>query len=280
MIGRMAEVDRFLRVQLGVILRFLDPEEQTLHARIDAFLDAFCAFHAITPEEAAAGYGRFVQQYAQDMRDFKADGLYPARRGNARPPHTRDYHLFLLASPLVTLHRFRIMQRLAGLAPLRGNILSIGTGAGLELALLGVDGCVVDAFDPTVSSYASRTFDGVAFHGRPFTGNGGPYDAAFAVELLEHLEDPGRLVAQVAATLRPGGAFCFTTARNVPQFDHVVNFTDPAGFEAAVEGAGLRIVEREIIAHQFIMKPEDCDNVFYLARKPGGDGRDQGASLP
>ncbi len=52
------------------------------------------------------------------------------------------------------------------------------------------------------------------------------YDTIFAIELLEHLENPYEIMESFGRSLKKDGRLIITTARNVPQFDHLFNFTD------------------------------------------------------
>jgi SAM-dependent methyltransferase len=59
----------------------------------------------------------------------------------------------------------------------------------------------------------------------------GPADLVWASASMHHLADPARTLAQVHATLRPGGVFMITELDSIPRF-----LTDPAG--VALEDRG------------------------------------------
>ena len=85
------------------------------------------------------------------------------------------------------------------------------------------------------------------------------FDAVAALDFLEHVTDPGRVIAEAARVLRPGGLFFFHTfnrnrlawlivikglewfVRNTPEHMHVLPlFIKPRELETYCRGSGLR----------------------------------------
>jgi 2-polyprenyl-6-hydroxyphenyl methylase/3-demethylubiquinone-9 3-methyltransferase len=90
----------------------------------------------------------------------------------------------------------------------------------------------------------------------PFEG--GSFDAVCAMDLLEHVEDPERVIAEASRVLAPGGLFFFHTfnrtflswlvaikgvewfVKNAPEHLHVLRlFLDPGRVRAACMDHGL-----------------------------------------
>jgi len=234
---------------------------------VAAYLAAYCDHGGISAAETSAAIDKFVARYQRDLTAFQKTGRYPRELGQDDFDLSRtEYDLFLIASMLFTRHRFRIAELLAGQEPSRAAAAFIGVGSGVELALAPRARHSV-AFDLSVSDFVRGRFPGVVFQERHFTGGQeAAYDVVYAIELLEHLDDPQALLRDVHAALVPGGTFVCTIAVNVPQFDHALNM-EAGAFEAAVsELFAVRYMER--IPHDYRMSGIDAENVMYhLERK-------------
>lgn len=90
--------------------------------------------------------------------------------------------------------------------PFTGPVLDVGTGVGTQLAALsrrfeGVGTDVAHAPLLVASAYAPvLVADGAAL---PFRS--GAFSSAVCTEVLEHVDDPARVLAEIARVLRPGG---------------------------------------------------------------------------
>ncbi|WP_109505366.1 class I SAM-dependent DNA methyltransferase [Nocardioides speluncae] len=143
------------------------------------------------------------------------------------------------------------LRRLVVAVPPTGQILEIGSGPGW-------DADFVESFGPTVRrTDITRAFVELQ-RGRGkqaevldaiYDEYGGPYDAVLALCVLLHIErdDTDRVLAKVAAALRPGGSFLVSVREGVgEQWEvgesgsryHVV-FWDGDDFRARLAAAGL-----------------------------------------
>ena len=150
----------------------------------------------------------------------------------------------------------------------RARVLDIGCGAGFlsnELARAGfqVDGLdrspetleVARRHDPTGTVRYDRGDAGLL----PYPG--GSFDAVCAMDFLEHVEDPARIVSEASRVLSPGGLFFFHTfnrnplawlfaakglewfVRNTPRNMHVYRlFIRPEELRSMCADSGLRTV--------------------------------------
>jgi 2-polyprenyl-3-methyl-5-hydroxy-6-metoxy-1,4-benzoquinol methylase len=106
-----------------------------------------------------------------------------------------------------------------------GRVLDVGSGYGffrVALAEAGYehDGLEVSSFAREVAArvYGLQTHAGTL--DRHCGGWNARYDAVTLMDLIEHLADPGRLLEQVAAILRPGGMLGVKTPNlDCPQAD-------------------------------------------------------------
>ena len=76
------------------------------------------------------------------------------------------------------------------------------------------------------------------------------YDAAICCFLLEHLEQPHRVVEVLAAHLPERGRAFVTGALTAAQIDHIYEFRDESELCLLAEKAGFRVVETRSLAPQ------------------------------
>ncbi len=148
--------------------------------------------------------------------------------------------------------------------------LDIGCGGGLlseELARLG---CSVTGIDPSEKSLAAARAHareaGLAIEYRAASGermpfSDGSFEIACCCDVLEHVEDPPRVIAETARVLAPGGVFFFDTINRTwrsklvviklfqewrwtsfmpPDLHDWKKFIKPAELTALLEKSGLR----------------------------------------
>jgi 2-polyprenyl-6-hydroxyphenyl methylase / 3-demethylubiquinone-9 3-methyltransferase len=146
-------------------------------------------------------------------------------------------------------------------------VLDLGCAGGFMAEALALRGAQVTGIDP-----AAEAIDAARAHARAQglrigydvgVGEALPYDSAsfdavVCVDVLEHVADLNKVLAEVARTLRPGGLFLFDTInrnpparlatitiaedvlRLLPRGTHdPAKFIKPAELRAAMQGAGL-----------------------------------------
>lgn len=163
-----------------------------------------------------------------------------------------------------------VAERIAtSLSNLPGRILDIGCGAGFlanALAAQGHDVTGIDMSRGSLKVARARPQSRPAGYGvadayrLPFRD--ACFDAVSALDFLEHVTEPERVVAEAARVLKPGGLFFFHTfnrnrlawlivikglewfVRNTPEHMHVLPlFIKPGELEGYCRDAGLRTVE-------------------------------------
>jgi 2-polyprenyl-6-hydroxyphenyl methylase / 3-demethylubiquinone-9 3-methyltransferase len=180
-----------------------------------------------------------------------------------------DHPVALLRSENCLRNRW-IAEHIRDHCPETSDILDIGCGAGFLCNPLAQEGHRVCGLDLSVSSLTvarkNRADASVGPAVRYICGDcsslpfaAGSFDAVCAMDVLEHVERPDRLVSESSRVLRPGGRFFFYTfnrnfltwlivikgvewfVRNTPPDMHVYRyFIKPAKMSAMLSGSGLK----------------------------------------
>jgi tocopherol O-methyltransferase len=149
------------------------------------------------------------------------------------------------------------------------TLVDIGCGYGATAAEFARAGAEVTGFTLSEAQAAvarSRPEPGLAFHVRDWLANGLPdaaFDAAYAIESSEHMEDKARFFGEAARVLRPGGRFvvCAWLEGEGAAPWQVRHLLEPicregrlpsmgsrADYEALAAGAGFRLASYEDIS--------------------------------
>ena len=223
--------------------------------------------------ELAESYLTMLEDVLNARLEFMRSGSYccpnfATAQANVYQDRRRmtGYMLGLAVSYFLWPHHFALLsyykECLANL-PKRPRCLEIGSGHGLFSAVLlqqCSDWRTLDIVDISPASLAmtqsilrqiapgARQAD-LTFLLADVTGieNSGGYDWVTMGEVLEHVEDPLRLLQGVRKLLAPGGRLFATTCSNSPAVDHVYHFRTVEEIRQLCRQAGLRIVS-ELVA--------------------------------
>ena len=130
-----------------------------------------------------------------------------------------------------------------------GSVIDLGCGAGDSVAQfrdvnpdvrwVGVD---VEA-SPEVASRRRTDAEFVTFDGVHLPFDDASFEAVYCKQVLEHVREPGPLLAEVARVLKPGGALAGSTSQLEPYHSYSTwNYT-PYGLKLLLEGAGMSLEE-------------------------------------
>jgi 2-polyprenyl-6-hydroxyphenyl methylase/3-demethylubiquinone-9 3-methyltransferase len=158
-----------------------------------------------------ARFARIAKAWWEPEGEFRPlHKLNPVRLGFIRDRLARQFGRDIRAS-----------RPFAGL-----RLLDIGCGGGLvsePLARLGFAVTGIDAGDEMLEvARGHAAASGVAVDYRKTTAedlaaSGATYDAVLALEVVEHVADPGLFLAAAARLVRPGGAFIGATINRTPK---------------------------------------------------------------
>lgn len=109
------------------------------------------------------------------------------------------------------------------------RVLDLGCGAGFLSNYLAVQGHAVTGVDMTDENLTVARANDVTRAARYERGDAcalpfapGSFDVVCAMDLLEHVEDPARVIAEASRVLAPGGLFLFHTFNRTWQAELVV----------------------------------------------------------
>lgn len=267
LLEEILQKDRRLRV-LHLELKKESYYRSEITRHFSDYLDAYCVYNHLTAEEVLQSYHNFVAEYLGDLKAFQATGLYPFQRGENRSKTRQDYDLALILSAFFEKVRHAVFAAIADsyqtLTP-NEQLLFIGLGPGLELELLEKP-ARVDAYDTSLAPFVKNRFSQHHLVEELFIEKPGGYNRIYCVELLEHIPDPEGLIKHMAVSLKPGGLLYFTTASDMPQFDHLVNFTG-RNLTSCFTEANLVVLEEKELLHSYATGGLKSGNTWYICRK-------------
>jgi 2-polyprenyl-6-hydroxyphenyl methylase/3-demethylubiquinone-9 3-methyltransferase len=162
-----------------------------------------------------------------------------------------------------------VSERLASRVGRKAKVLDVGCGAGFLANALAREGYAVTGLDASADSLAVAGRHDETASVRYVVGDAlalpypsASFDAVCAMDFLEHVETPARVVAEAARVLRPGGLFFFHTfnrsplawlvvikgvewfVKNTPRDLHLLRlFVKPAELRGMCDAAGLDVLE-------------------------------------
>jgi 2-polyprenyl-6-hydroxyphenyl methylase/3-demethylubiquinone-9 3-methyltransferase len=120
--------------------------------------------------------------------------------------------------------RFGYMRRVLtgelGLDPDGLRILDVGCGGGLLAEEFARLGCAVTGVDPSTESLqvarahareGGHDIEYMEATGEQLPFGDGEFPAVYCCDVLEHVDDVGRTISEIARVLRPGGVFLYDT---------------------------------------------------------------------
>jgi SAM-dependent methyltransferase len=268
MLAEIFEKDRWIRIAHSKVKKSTCYKGSIVDT-IDNFLNDYALYYHLTAKNIIDIYNRFTAQYSKHIREFLISGKYPYQYCEPAMLGRIDYDIVLILSVVLSIHRHQIFNHLISAGTkAKGKIDLIGIGSGLEIEFLDTNKNEINAYDISIATHVKSKFHNrVQLHETYFNHKRGECENIFAIELLEHLEQPLEFIKMIYNSLKPGGYFYFTTATNIPQIDHLYNFTDREQFELELQAMGFTIVESEIIEHESIDSKLNASNGWYTLKK-------------
>lgn len=237
------------------------------YKKILTFFDSYIQYHQIDLNYIIEVYIKFLKIYKKDCIEFVKTYKYPYFLGQDNLVLSRqDYDLILILSTLLTEHRFQIMENVY--CTNCNDTLVIGIGPGIELLFIN-GGKNIDAYDLEISDWLKKSFPSINFFEEIYSNKGKKkYNTIYLIELLEHLENPYKLLEQCYESLYTNGELRLTTATNIPQFDHKYNFElSHIQFEKKLNKIGFYIKNKVMIKHNLKNNRFESYNHYYTIIK-------------
>ncbi len=267
MLSEIIATDRWMRISHSKVQKC--PEySPVVEDILSKYLAEYASFYNLSTKDVIDIYNNFTRQYSEHIRIFLATGKYPYQNGVIPDLGRVNYDIVLILSVVMSAHRHKIFKRLHNSSKLlKGNALLIGIGSGVELEFLNSSNNDIYAYDISISDFIKEKYQRINLNECLFEGALQEYDNIFAIELLEHLSQPLDFAKMAYGSLTKGGKFFFTTATNIPQIDHLCNFTDKQQWETNLESLGFEILIGEQINHESIDSKLDASNTWYITQK-------------
>lgn len=269
MLSEILDKDRRLRINYKSLLN-LSETKMDLVDIVDNYLTDYALYSQLTADEIVQSYQVFIGRYLEDIKNFLTTRKYPVELGRIATFHRTDYDIALMLSIVTNKARYQIIDRVRNAAmEASGKVAVVGVGSGLELEIMRLFSPPIslEAFDLNVSGYVRHRFNAIKVYEQEFSGIEKDYDQIFAIELLEHLTDPYRFLSICHGSLKNGGKLLTTTATNMPQCDHVFNFSDSAAFLPQLKKIGFSVEVAEDFAHESMYADLKARNTWYVLRK-------------
>lgn len=266
-LAELLEVDRWIRIA-GSRVKDSNQFDIEIFDLVDSFLSEYVSVNSISTIDVIRMYNDFTSLYSQHIREFLISGKYPLENGIKVSFGREEYDVVLILSIVLSLHRHLIFKKLKSvISGIEGKTLLVGIGSGIEISFFDKFNKTVNAYDISIAPYVKNRFAKHNLVEEYFNGEIETYDHIFAIELMEHLPDPLAFGKVCFDSLKPGGHFYFTTATNIPQADHTVNFNDLDLFENGIKKIGFSVIENLEIKHESFDKKLNASNNWFDLKK-------------
>jgi len=233
------------------------------------YIDKYIEFKNLNSYDLKLHYEHFIKQFNKDAKQYINTNIYPALNNDKKYEITREeYDVALLLSTILTQPRYDIMTNIYKESKPLESALVVGSGVGIELALIKNNYKSISAYDIEVDKFCNNVHKGIQFFEEEFTGNTtNKYDDIYIIELLEHVPNPYKLIKNTKNSLNKSGRIIITLAVDIPQFDHVFNFDDIDDFKKEIDNLDLQVEYEKEIKHQYIMNGLDSSKNIFMVLK-------------
>jgi len=222
--------------------KLLDRENKDLDYAIDCYLQMIADVNSETVEFLRTG------KYTSSTFEEVNKRVYAA-------PEIMEYYMHgLIMSQFLWKHHYEMlkyfMKTLKNYVSTTKSYLEVGAGHGLYLAKAleildhTTSFTVVDISETSIELSKNFTSDPrVVFNLKDIFefNNGEKYDFIALGEVLEHVEDPLKLLTKLNELLSEDGVLYFTTPTNAPAIDHIYLFNSVEEIQEIVKLAGFEI---------------------------------------
>ncbi|MBS2034808.1 class I SAM-dependent methyltransferase [bacterium] len=277
-IGYLAEVigarNPLVAKKLAKNLQRMGPDHEAL---ANEFLSKYDRYLGTIQKSLDYGVTCFLQMVADmliERQKFLESGCYAntsyesVNQAIYSNPEVMDYHMHgLVLAQFLWPDQFErycfFREHFGGYLPVR-DYLEIGGGHGLyvmaarqrlaadsRLLVVDISKSSLDLAQGILDDSSIQFVQSDVFKFDPSQ----KFDFITVGEVLEHVEEPLRMLEQLKSMLKPGGHIFLTTPANAPMIDHIYLFRDEDEIRDLLGVAGLRI-EREHLCYAEEVTPE------------------------
>jgi 2-polyprenyl-6-hydroxyphenyl methylase/3-demethylubiquinone-9 3-methyltransferase len=161
-----------------------------------------------------------VAKVSQVIYDRIDNDLYSAESGQWWQPDSPFYQMKVSFNPARVGYARRVLFDVLKIDPRGKKALEVGSGGGYlseEIARLGFDVTGIDPSEQSVAVAAEHAREsGLQIRYEQGTGEALPcsnssFDVVLCCDVLEHVRDVPKVIAEIARVLKPGGVFCYDT---------------------------------------------------------------------
>lgn len=269
----LLEKSRFFETQFFKLINNNVIDKHILEIIINYFTK-FIAYHNFSDEFVSNTHLQFLNEYRLHLIEFEKSGRYPYQFEDSIIKDRAYYDIPLLCSTFLTYHRYCIFEILNRKIKAKPNdkVAVVGVGCGIELEFLKDKSKNIFAYDIELGEFIQRYFSSVNFYEKHFCYEAQQsYDKIILIEILEHLENYDELLKDAMKSLDTNGRIHFTTAVNIPQFDHLRNFDlNDSELENYILKNNFEIEYKIDLPHNYSVNV-DAYNCYYIIKKSKND---------
>jgi hypothetical protein len=266
-IEKISKKNKSISFQQKRLISNINNKDLKLYKFIDSYFKAYCKFNKISIDQIINLRKKFLVNYLKNLNSFKKSKKYSNLNENFNLTRI-EYDIVLLLSFLIEDHRFKIINLFSKEKFKEEDVLIIGSGPSIELAVLRFylkHKMTIDAYDLNFNSFIKKKFIRECKVSE-YKYKKKKYSKIVLIEFLEHINKPYHFLFRLKKSLKKNGKILLTTAINIPQFDHVHNFKKREILKE-IQTMGYKKKEYYYIKHKmFISKVKSANEYIVLMK--------------
>ena len=261
-IEKISKKNKPINFQQKRLISNINNKDLKLYKFIDSYFKAYCKFNKISIDQIISIRKKFLISYLKNLNSFEKSKKYLNLNKNFNLTRI-EYDIVLLLSFLIEDHRFKIINLFSKEKFKEQDVLIIGSGPSIELAILRFylkHKMKIDAYDLNFNSFIKKKFIRECKVSE-YKYAKKKYSKIILIEFLEHINKPYQFLFRLKESLKKNGKILFTTAINIPQFDHVYNFKKKEVFKK-VKSMGYKKKDYYYIEHKMFLSKVKSANEY------------------
>jgi len=224
---KIVKENRFLKVKFLKLFFSLSRKEKIFRKNIIKYFEEYVSFYNFNFKQINDIYMKFIKNYIENIKIFKIDKSYNNLNRNINFKK-KEYDLIMLLSIIFDYERLKILM-LFSETDFSGNTMFIGSGSGIELQTFFLKHQNINhvfLIEKEESSFLKHFFKNKIIYVDLNNNQKFKYNSVIAIEVIEHIKNYKMFLQQIILNVEKNGIVFITLAKNIPQFDHYVNFED------------------------------------------------------